>query len=98
MKTRIAFLGLVLVLAITSILSLTYHLAYRRGYDLGHYRGIEDERRCYKFEPASSWNHGVVTARRDMGKHPFSRAVIVNRVVSHNVNSIPVIEFPSHDP
>jgi hypothetical protein len=98
MKTKIAFLGLVVILTFTSILSLTYRLAYRKGYDLGHYRGIQDERRCWKIEPASSFSHGVITARRDMSKHPFSRAVVVTKAVGHDVNSIPVIEFPPHAP
>ena len=97
MRKKLLLFGLPTIIALGGIVTLAYHLGKNRGYDGGYARGIQDERLCWKVDPASSsqWSHGIVTARRDMARHPFSRTIPVYApTTDRNVNSIPATLFP----
>lgn len=91
MRKKIVFFGLPAIIALWGIVTNVYHLGKSQGYQQGYARGLQDERLCWKVDPASvqQWTHGVVTARRDMARHPFSRAVPVYAPTRGQVNSIP---------
>ncbi|HKS38733.1 MAG TPA: hypothetical protein VJW76_16180 [Verrucomicrobiae bacterium] len=91
MRKKIVFVGLVTIIALWGIVTTVYHLGKSQGYQEGYARGFQDQRRCWKVDPASThqWTHGTVTARRDMARHPFLRAVPVYAPTRGQVNSIP---------
>ena len=91
MRKKTVFFGLPAIIALWGIVTNVYHLGKSQGYQQGYARGLQDERLCWKVDPASTyqWSHGTVTARRDMARHPFLRAVPVIAPTRGQVNSIP---------
>ena len=95
MKKKTASFSLLAIISLLTLwcaLSGAYYSGHQRGYDRGYARGIQDERLCWTVDPASmeQWSYGVVTARRDMARHPFSRATPILSISGGQINSVPV--------